>query len=129
MPHDLLTEEAINLREILYEMESRLEAEDYAPTFANQYLLKLIDQACKACVALGETFIGKPKQAQDFLVFQQLVELQVIDAALSKRLLSMIAFRKLSQQAARIQGKNIKLRFTPRHLEDFRTFTQNLLLA
>ncbi|MEK6476890.1 hypothetical protein WJR50_05120 [Catalinimonas sp. 4WD22] len=133
MNEDLLTKKAIILRDTIVKLELQLAQQNYSPTFADQYLLQLLDKACKACLALGNQFISLQTQEESRnhppYVFQKLVESKIIDQALSRRLLSLIAFRKLIIQAALIKGKHIHLKLTPTHLQDFHTFTQKLLLA
>ncbi|WPP49564.1 hypothetical protein [Catalinimonas niigatensis] len=132
MPHDLLVEKAITLRDTLAKLEYELKASQYEPTLKNTYLLQQLDYACKTCVALGYQWVlahDVLSNKNELAIFQKLVETKVIDIALSKRLLSLIAFRKLIREASLIKGKNIYLKITSRHLEDFHTFTQNVLLA
>lgn len=133
MSDDLLTKKAIILRDIIVKLEQRLAQKNYSPTFADQYLLQLLDKACKACLALGYQFISLQTREEirnhPPYVFQKLVDSKIIDQALSRRILSLIAFRKLIVQAAILKGKHIHLKLTPTQLQDFHTFTQKLLLA
>lgn len=131
MAHDLLTEKAILLRDTLSALEHSLEKQE-APTFADRPLLQQVEEACKMCVALGGQWMEEHHQTStknEFILFQKLVENQVIDRALGKRLLSFMAFGKLIRKASLIKGKNIHLKLTSRHLQDFHTFTQKVLLA
>ncbi|MDF9795951.1 uncharacterized protein YutE (UPF0331/DUF86 family) [Catalinimonas alkaloidigena] len=133
MSEDLLTKRAIILRDTIVKLEQRLAQKNYSPTFADHYLLQLLDKACKACLALGNQFVSLQTQEETKnhppYIFEKLVENKIIDQALSKRLLSLIAFRKLILQAALLKGKHVHLKLTPTHLQDFHTFTQKLLLA
>lgn len=131
MNHDLLVEKAILLRDILSKLEYCLE-EQTTLTVADNYFMQQMDHACKACIALGYQWItthDSLASKNEFAVFQKLVETNVIDRTLSKRLLSFMAFRKLFCEASLVKGKNIHLKLTSRHLQDFHTFTQNILLA
>lgn len=133
MNEDLLTKKAIILRDVIVRLEQTLAQKNNSPTLADQYLLLLLDKACTACLALGNQFISLQTKEEiknhPPYVFQKLVESKIIDQALSRRLLSLIAFRKLIMQAALIKGKHIHLKLKPTHLQDFHTFTQKLLLA
>lgn len=132
MQQDLLVEKAIILRDAISRLEYCLEENHMPPTFADKDVLQQLDFACKACVSLGFQCINthlSQTSGNVATLFQKLVESEVIDHALSKRLLSLMAFQKLIRQANLIKGKNIHLKITPRHLEDFHSFTHHILLA
>lgn len=129
---DPLVEKAINLRDTIYTLKNLAQPYAFQLPVSEQEVMHTLQHACATCVEMGAIFLDThryEKGAQTHQIFDNLVDLNVIDRSLSRRLLSLICFGKLVQHAQQLKGKTCKVNLREKHLEDMHTFTQNLLLA
>lgn len=130
--YDPLIDKAINLREQLHIISDLTEQQQESLRLSDKQVMLSLEKACKTCVEMGEYFLQQQNwngSQSTYHIFQRLVEENVIEPDLSKRMLSLISFGKLIGQASRIKGKNCLVRLNKRQLEDMHVFTQNLLLS
>ena len=129
---DPLVEKAIKLRDTLHTLRKLAQPYAFQLPVSEQKVMLHLQNACATCVEMGAIFLDSSlskEEKETYQIFDTLVDMNVIDRSLSRRLLSLICFGKLVQHAQQLKGKTCKVNLREKHLEDMRTFTQNLLLA
>jgi uncharacterized protein YutE (UPF0331/DUF86 family) len=132
MLHDPLINKAVLLRESAKRLNISTEHSADGFYLSDKPVAIELESACRTCEEMGRYFInenhwGNSKNTLD--IFQKLVDHHVIDAKLSKRMLSLISFGKLLRHASELKGKNCRIVLRSQQIKDFHVFTQNLLLS
>lgn len=129
---DLLIDKAIILRDTTQRLKQLAQPYASGISLSNKNVMVPLHDACTTCVEMGAIYLNThhdQARKQTHQIFDALVDLDVIDRSLSKRLLSLISFGKLVQHAHNIKGKKCNVHLQEKHLNDMQTFTENLLLA
>jgi uncharacterized protein YutE (UPF0331/DUF86 family) len=129
LEQDLLARNAILIRDHLCVISQSAEARE---PLSLKEVAPVMERTCRACVEMGNYFV-KSRGLGGFAnvpeMFDKLVEHEVIDASLRRRLLSLICFSKLLK-LRKSRGKySLRIHLRPGHIRDFHTFSQQLLLA
>lgn len=129
---DPLVNKAICLRDTKQKLKELAHTYASGANLSGQQVMLPLHEACVTCVEMGAIYLDMhhgQEGKQTHQIFDSLVDLEVIDRSLSKRLLSLISFGKMVQHAHHIKGKSCKVHLREKQLDDMQTFTENLLLA
>ena len=129
---DTLFRKAIELRTHLRKIEQLSDKPIQSLYLSDEEVMAQLESACNTCIEMGKCYMKQQNWLVPELVpqvFDKLVDHQVIESSLSRRLLSMISFGRLLSHASQLKGKCCRVNLKSSQIEDMHLFTQKLLLS